>query len=165
MVFSTIFLCGAVPFEAPPDSQSTTLSSPIHIVCCRCHAVPSAPPPPPPRVVLLPDVVVDSLPRRNKITDSSFPIDNNTKSRLVEQCSDQEDQVDDDSSRQDIGKTLDQWRQVGRELRLIADTFSTRGSSSNQPPPINGPNWIWNALLQGAVVYVGWRIHRWTGGS
>lgn len=177
MVLSTILLCGAVPFQSPTPTTSVQLinssATPIHIVCCRCHMIPHQhqilPSPP------LPDVVADSLPQvqRRKIISSSSTDHHHHHHQQIEsstnkqQCSaEEEDQVDLQDS--NIGaKTLNhQWRQVGRDLRIIADTFSSSisRSSNNQPPTASSSStWtIWNVLLQGAVVYVGWKVHRWT---
>ena len=190
MVLSTILLCGAVPFQSPPPSSSSSsvelmgqsTSTPIHIVCCRCHILPQQHQPPDPSSpdLLLPDVVADSLPvQRRKIISNSNEHHQQETSTNKQQCSaaaaeeEEEDQVDLQDS--NIGaKTLNQWRQVGRDLRIIADTFSSSSSPStltgssrnmNQPATASPSSiWIWNVLLQGAVVYVGWKVHRWTSG-
>jgi hypothetical protein len=60
------------------------------------------------------------------------------------------------------------WKQVGRDLQLIADAFSSSRCHQTQQHrrsrmiTSTSADWIWNALLQSAVVYVAWKIHRWT---
>jgi hypothetical protein len=141
-------------------------------------------------VLLLPDVVADSIPfQRRKIipkTNNDHQQQYPTVSTKKQECSgadeeeEEEDQVDLQSDSNIGAKTFDQWRQIGRDLRIIADTFSSsspssstnissRSRSSNQQShptagSISSSTWIWNVLLQGVVVYVGWKVHRWTSG-
>ena len=156
MALSTILLCGAVPFDPPVYEPVRT------VVYCRCPVMQPVRPPPPP----LPDVV----PRFNCKQQQQHEIKQQqqivTASLVpVDRLSTPHHQDEEDFSKN--SNTL-AWKQVGRDLRIIADAFSASDRchiSQHQRRRMTistSADWIWNALLQSAVVYVAWRIHRWT---
>ena len=141
---TTILLCGAVPFDPPVYYES-----PIRpIVYCNCAVIHQhRPPPPPPPRQQLPDVIPRLDP--SLTTPKQVPA-------VKQQSTDEED-----FSQLRKDNNILAWRQVGRDLRMIADSFSNSGRNHQRRRPTSA-DWIWRALIQSAVVYVVYKVHRWT---
>ena len=160
MALSTILLCGAVPFDPPVYESVRT------VVYCRCPVMQPVRPPPPP----LPDVVPRFNCKQQQQQQQQHAIKHQqqivTASLVpVGRLSTPPHQDEEDFSKNN--NTL-AWKQVGRDLRIIADAFSasdrchTSQHQRRRMTTSTSADWIWNALLQSAVVYVAWKIHRWT---
>jgi len=147
-----ILLCGAVPFE-PSVTNSAMISGPCEhcqiiesfLMDAENHREPSEPSP------NLPDVVTDSF-----INVKNVRMDDELDHRrMIGAPSSPVAIIKDDEE-----IVRQRWKQVGRDLRRIADDFhhhrTPRSSSSS-----NSNGWMWSYLINTLVVVAGWKIHRW----
>ena len=153
---TTLFLiplCGAVPFD--PSSSDDPAPAADH--CHNCHRLIETlliertfshfPPPHQPEpslaVVNLPDVVADSIQQPAEATTKGDQLDRPFSSPSIKH---------DD---------LASWKQVGRDLRTIADHFQSSSLIRRNSSAKDTSNWSWmDCVLKTLAVYVGWRIHR-----
>lgn len=153
-----ILLCGAVPLDLPSSYDPPADYHNRVLMCCHCHVMESL-------ALLdtednqsltdplnsLPDVV----PRIKVQTPPCEEPDSPVKQILTTQ----------DQSPISQDKSSVDWRQVGQDLRRIADQFeSSRRPQSHQKQHVSG-SWIQSVIVHGLAAYVGWRIQRWVSGS
>ncbi|KAI9557581.1 hypothetical protein GHT06_017409 [Daphnia sinensis] len=174
MVLPLFSLCGAVPFDPVMeyDAAGQSVNSRV-LVCCHCHVMES--------LALLDNPSDESYPFQSHPVDSLpdvVPRQSDKLHRLSAVASDGEEP--DSPSVKDIREfrmpdedksAADSWKQVGHDLRRIADQFeisrrpATAGcrnfltSSSS-----TASSWIQTCILHGLIAYAGWRIQRWISG-
>lgn len=156
MAASLLFLCGAVPVTDQQFERPLVMEERLVFCCCCHHVQPAAPqvdqvqqveplqlqPP-------LPDVI------------PSFGSEQFSAKSALKRASTREDAETPDET--DDGKlSAREWRQIGHDLRLIADRFQLERRA---PDSSNSQHWFWRTVAQTAAIYVGYRLHRWATGA
>lgn len=174
MVLPFFSLCGAIPFDPVMayDPAGHSVNNRV-LVCCHCHVMES--------LALLDETSEDPYPFQSHPVDRLPDVVPRHSDKLANRVSLANDEEEPDSpSVKDIQQfrmpdeeksAAASWKQVGQELRRIADQFET----SRQPATDNSTrrnctsssaasSWIQTCILHGLVAYAGWRIQRWISG-
>ena len=159
-----IWLCGAVPIQVDVDCATDTM--PPVLMCCHCHVIESLAPLRTswllePSAVDDLDVLDDNLPDvvpRDKMAMQSCREETDSHVKELIEISTSRQPTEGDKAESD------HWKEVGRDLRRIADQFQSSrrqlaGHRTSQPS-----SWIQTCLLHGLAAFVGWRIQRWIAG-
>ena len=174
MVLPFLDLCAAIPFD--PVMAGQCVNNRV-LVCCHCHVMESLAlldpsDEPHPSSQNNPVVAVDSLP--DVVPRPSDKVPNCLTTRLP---SDEEEP--DSPTLKDLHRHPDEedksaaanWRQVGQDLRRIADQFETlrrptaaTATSKVHRNQLTSSSWIQICILHGLVAYAGWKIQRWISG-
>lgn len=139
-----ILLYGAVPLVNSPQDQEINHRI---ITCCHCHVMEF--------LDLIQTDPVDNLPDvvpRDKVPNPPCEEPDSPVKDVQEPI---QSPTDD--------KSAANWRQVGQDLRRIAEQFESSRRSSDQPSS-SQHSWIQSLILHGLAAYVGWRIQRWVSG-
>ena len=173
MVLPFLDMCGAVPFDPVMayDPAGQSVNNRV-LVCCHCHVMeslafldPSGEPHP-----SQDDPVVDNLP--DVVPRRSDKVPNCLTTRLPSDEEEPDSPTLKDLHRHDQDKSAAaDWKQVGQDLRRIADQFETlrrpAGTSKHRNQVTSSStasSWIQTCILHGLVAYAGWRIQRWISG-
>lgn len=160
-----IWLCGAVPFHPALDCYGSADDGPAALRCCHCHVMES---------LQLLSSFEQSLPvtdhvdddNEDSLPDAVFRRDKFSQTEETDSPRDKQfGRLQVPADDEDEDKSAAQWRQVGQDLRRIADQFeSLRRPSGRHPQSSQTTSWIQSYVLPGVVAYVGWRIQRWVFG-
>lgn len=176
MVLPFLDVCGAVPFDPVSmayDPAGQSVNNRV-LVCCHCHVMdslafldPSDEPPLHPSQEDNP--VVDSLP--DVVPRPSGKVPNCLTARLPSDEEEPDSPLIKDLHHQQDKSAAADWKQVGKDLRRIADQFETlrrpAGASKHRnhaTSSSSASSWIQTCILHGLVAYAGWRIQRWISG-
>ena len=165
MVLPYLDLCAAIPFDPVMayDPAGQIVNNRV-LVCCHCHVMESLslldpsdePRPSQNNPVFAVDSLPDVVPRpSDKLPNCrTMPIDEEEPdSPLLK------DRYPEDKS------AAANWKQVGKDLRRIADQFGTLRRSAATQVTSSSRSWILQTcILNGLVAYAGWRIQRWISG-
>ncbi|KAK4016631.1 hypothetical protein OUZ56_031589 [Daphnia magna] len=170
MVLPFFSLCGAIPFDPVMeyDAAGQSVNNRV-LVCCHCHVMES--------LALLDNPYDETYPFQSHPVDSLPDVVPRQSDKLGHRLSVASDEEEPDSpSVKDIRElrmpdedksAADNWKQVGHDLRRIADQFETSrrpakaGSRNFSTSSSPASSWIQTCILHGLVAYAGWRIQRW----
>ena len=140
-----LFLCGAVPVTDLQQFDGPLITEERLVFCCCCHHVQ----PFTPQIAQaqqteqqLPDVIPSFTGERIVTKSKSSPIEEEVETS---------DETDNKLSSRE-------WRQIGHDLRLIADRFQLERRTEST---LNVQHWLWRTVVQTAAIYIGYRLHRW----
>ena len=148
-----IWLCGAIPFD-PVMAYDPAAGESVNrvLMCCHCHVMES--------MALLERIEEQhtSDPDHNlpDVVPKIFPLNEEPDSSVKEIYPPPTDD-----------KSAANWKQVGQDLRRIADQFESMrqpGRKDQQSSAATAGSWIQTCLVHGLIAYVGWRIQKWASG-